>query len=347
MREGQNSRENDLLITSGHAGQPPGKVLGTAIFWVATGLLLGSFLLPWWVGIFVALVAVEPIIYATHEALHVEANRDEDPDLYAPRVIAVLGMAFQLQNIEILRLAHLFHHRMGRYGDGWAPDITLARPSVKERIRYYAGLTLVPAVAWQVACIVRPFLSLALQPYLIKIGYKDRVNGRYLLAMSLSVLFPAYCIATAGIVQFSVFWLGMSVLWCLQQNIAHYSLRGVDPVTDRVCAHTYYLPRPFSWITYGSTSHFLHHADVSLRATKLYSEYELNRTESRLGVTVIPKYGIWPYLSDIFKQFRGPVPVSDLTLVWAAEIRRPESNWTAEYGYRRGRVYGQNHDRTV
>ncbi|TDU06614.1 hypothetical protein EDD99_5177 [Streptomyces sp. 846.5] len=157
--------------------------------------------------------------------------------------------------------------------------------------------------------------------------------------MALTIAYPIYYIAMAGLPVFIGFWFGLCFLWCIQQNIAHYGLTGIDPSTDRVCAHTYYLPKPFSWITYGSTAHFLHHADMSLRASDLYSPEKLGRVEERLRLTIRPKYGITPYVVDIVKQFRGPVAVSDLTLDWVAELDRPESDYVAAYDYRRGRTY--------
>ncbi|MGH1552472.1 fatty acid desaturase [Streptomyces sp. L7] len=339
---GQGPSRNGKKVKKKPTGSPPGKLLGTAIFWFAVAVLIASPLTPQWLGVILALCAIEPVIYATHEALHIESNGTEKPDLYAPRVIATVGMAFQLQNIEILRLAHLFHHRMGRYGNGWAPDVSLGAPTPSQKLRYYAGLVFLPAFCWQVAGIVRPFLPLKRQPYLTQIGYHGRVTPRFILAMALTIAYPAYYVAAAGPLAFLRFWIGLCFLWCIQQNIAHYGLTGIDASTDRVCAHTYYLPRPFSWVTYGSTAHFLHHANMGLSASELYSEEELKRVEDRLQLTIRPKCGITPYIADIVRQFHGPVPVANLTLDWVVILDRPASEHVSTYAYRRGRSYVKN-----
>ncbi|GAA4536485.1 fatty acid desaturase [Amycolatopsis samaneae] len=323
-----------------NVGSPPGKTLGTAMFWGAACALMAAPLLPWWICLMLALCAFEVVIYATHEALHIETNGDSSPGLYAPRVIATVGMSFQLQNIEILRLAHLFHHRMGRYGDGWAPDVSIGKATFAQRARYYASLTFLPAVAWQVACLIRPVLPLSAQPYLTHIGYKMRVSLRFMLAWCLVVSYVVYFTYFGGVWTFLAYWVCLCFMWSIQQNIAHYGLTGVDPVTDRVCAHTYYLPRPFSWITYGSTAHFLHHANMQIGAIDLYSTDELKKVEDHLGLTVVPKYGLWPYLGDILRQFRGPVEVSKLTLDWVSRVdRQSKESVVGVYDYRRGRTY--------
>jgi fatty acid desaturase len=289
--------------------------------------------------VLLALAAFEPIMYATHEALHLEANAAEQPDLAAPRVVGLVGMALQLQNLDVMRFAHLFHHRMGRYGAGWAPDITPMRPTIKERARYYVGLAILPAIAWQAACLVRLLLPLSLQPHLTNIGYREKVSAKYLGGMVLTVAFATYFTVVGGAKAFIIYWLAMSCLWCLQQNIAHYGLKGFDPVTDRLCAHTYYLPRPWSWITYGSTAHFLHHADMTIPADRLYDAEELTRVENRLGLTVVAQHGLWPYIRDVLRQWRGPVPVDELSSAWAAQVIRPAPARHGAFAYRRGRTY--------
>lgn len=329
-------------MTTRKIGSPPGLFLGTAIFWFSVCILLASPFLPGPWNVFLALLVIEPIIYGTHEALHAEAHKQKSSSIRWPSITAAVGMCLQLQNIEIMRHAHLFHHRMGRYGDGWAPDITPDRPTPFQRIHYYFALVLLPAITWQIACIIRPFLPLKKQPYLRNIGYSERVTLRFLASWIGTVLFAAYFIQIAGVLSFSLFWLGLCFLWSVQQNIAHYGLKGVDPATDRVCAHTYYLQRPFSWITYGSTSHFLHHADVTLPASSLYEVGQLRKQESHYNITIVPKYGIIRYMVDIARQFKGPVPVHDLTLDWVESISpRQGVHIQKDFEYRKGRVYSR------
>jgi len=315
------------------------KLPASCLFWGSVGIyLLAPVLCPAWLALLLALAAFEPIMYASHEALHIETNESPTSDLYAPRTVSTIGMALQLQNIELMKHAHTFHHRMGRYDAGWAPDITATTPTTIQRIRYYAGLTLLPAIAWQAASLIRPFLSLKSQGHLTAIGYRSSVNLRYLAGTAISIGYGTLFVLAQGWVAALLFWASMAFLWSIQQNIAHYGLIGVDAVTDRLCANTYILPRPFSWITYGSTSHFLHHADISVPATSLYSEALLRATEDRLNIRVIRKYGLRPYLADVFAQFRGPVEVDNLSLAWLESMGRPHST-VGRPQYRRGRAY--------
>jgi hypothetical protein len=60
-----------------------------------------------------------------------------------------------------------------------------------------------------------------------------------------------------------------------------------------------------------------------------------------MKLKVVPKYGLKPYLLDIFRQFRGPVPVSNLTLDWVENLERNPKEYVAEYDYRRGRTYSK------
>ncbi|WP_433020548.1 fatty acid desaturase [Kribbella sp. CA-294648] len=307
---------------------------------MSVALLVTALFLPAPWNVVLALVAIEPIIYGTHEALHTENNSQEDDSIAAPRLVASVGMSLQLLNIEILKFAHLYHHRLGRYGDGWAPDITPSTPTAKQRVRYYASLVLLPALCWQIASLLRPFLPLRRQPYLREIGYTARVNLRYVVCACMSIAFVGSFIALSGWRAFVVYWLLFCLLWSVQQNIAHYGLKGVDPVTDRLCAHTYYLQWPFSWITYGSTAHFLHHADQTVPAYRLYEHAELQRVEEKYSIAVIPKFGVGHYLADILRQFKGPVPVDKLTLDWVSQLRRPsKEEEIAKFEYRRGRVW--------
>lgn len=300
------------------------RVRGTLIFSLGVAGLVVAPQLPGYWPVLLALASIEPIIYGTHEALHAEDGTVEEPGVYFPKHLATVGMSLQFMNIEILRVAHLFHHRTGRYGDGWAPDVTPGPPTALQKIHYYAGLVFLPAFMWQGACWIRPLFPLSRQPHLTGIGYRGHAGFRYLIGQLLVVAYIAYFISSSSLIVFILYWLGFGVLWSLQQNIAHYGLRGFDSATDRVCARTYLLPAPARWITFGSTSHFLHHVDQTLGSEQLNDPEALIRAESHFGIVVVRKVGLAPYIRDILRQFKGPMPAKDLTLEWIESSHTPE-----------------------
>jgi len=323
---------------------PP--LAGIAIFWASCVGFLAAFWLPmpwsWILGV----VAIEPILYGSHEALHGH---------FVPRhsrlggrkhqeIAAVVGTALQGMNLYLLRPAHLHHHRYGRYDDGYAPDVAPTKPTLLNRLHYYVYLIGLPGLLWQGAGFARLLRRPENLPFLAKINFRERLDRRYFVAQGCVIATLAYLIAVGGFAAFAAFEVTFCLLWSVQQNIAHYGLRGVDPETDRVCARSYYLPWPLNWITYGSTAHFLHHADTSVPAWELYDEAPLRRAEDRLGISVVTQYGVWPFLRDAFKQFKGPIRVHDLETTWMQASDRPsrEVSQSDGYSYRRGRRWSRS-----
>lgn len=303
------------------------------VYWVCVVLAPLTFLLPISVFWALAIVAIEIVIYGSHEALHATVNRR--PIYGMGELAAVLGFAVQGMNFYLLRPAHMRHHQLGRYDQGYAPDVLIGVPKLWQRIHYYAVLIGVAGVAYQLAGLG------AIRGRWDKRFRSAKVTYAKWGAAQLAVIvFFLISFELGGPMKVLIFETVFVFLWSLQQNVSHYGIQGIDAVTDRVCAYTYYLPWPLNMLTFGSTSHLLHHARPDLDGSRLYDRLELEAVERKLGIEVAEKTGLRPFIFDLLRQFRGPVRESDLSVDWIEDVQRARtSKAIGSFGYRQGRVY--------
>lgn len=306
----------------------------TVLYWICIGVVPFSFLLPAPVFWIVAIVAVEVVIFGSHEALHATVSRRITPGL--GECAAIFGYAVQGMNFYLLRPAHMRHHQLGRYDEGYAPDVVVGKPKLWQRLHYYAILVSAAALAYQLAGLCGIVGSKSKRFRAAKVS-----RTKWAAAQVAVVLFWLVSYILGGWLKVVIYESIFAFLWSLQQNVSHYGLEGVDPVTDRICANTYYLPWPLNLVTFGSTSHFLHHARPELEGTRLYVRDELIVVERRLGIQVAEKHGVTPFIFDLFRQFHGPIPESQLTTDWlvANDVARRRESMSKGYAYRQGRTY--------
>ncbi len=274
---------------------------------------------------YVLLVFVIPVFYGAHEALH---------DTLVPRtgfmartrsvhneLAALVGFAIQGMNVNLLRPAHLHHHAFGRYDEGYSPDVVPDRPTLADRVRYYVSLCGLPAIAWQFAGYAVLIAPPSRLPFLVNIRFpQPLLTRRYCIHQLAVILFTVFAIAMGGWLKWLVFQGIFCLAWSLLQNVSHYRLRGNDPITDRVCARTYILERPFRLLTFGSTSHLAHHVDPDTPGLLLHTSQVLAQTERRLGVGVRITRGVFRFGLDVLRQFQGPVPARELETSWAVNL---------------------------
>ena len=300
---------------------PATGVTGLIVYLAACICLIAGFMIPPIIGIPLTLFAFIPVFYGSHEALHFSlfAWRDVNPrvGVIINEIACAIGFALQGMNFRLLRPAHIAHHALGRYEEGYAPDVAGEAPAFTDYVRYYITLLGLPAFQWQAA----GFLSLAMPPSRLPISRKIPIAKDHsfiptAVAQLLVIGFWVYAIAIAGPGRATVYLIAMSILWSLLQNVAHYGLKGFDPATDRVCAHTYILQTPFRYITFGSLSHLAHHVDMHIPGLLLQREDVAQAIEQRLAIKIKPKHGIIAFIIDILRQFRGPLPESALHCSW-------------------------------
>lgn len=294
--------------------------VSVCIFWASVVSVIGFFALPdpWcWLG----LLAIVPLIHGSHEVLHgtLLSARVRPRVASAHRALAeTVGFAVQGMNLELLRPAHLHHHQTGRDDDGFVPDLRWSARRMNALVRYYANLLGLPAAAFQLAGFARLLLPPSRLPFMFPDLMPQRLTGAYIRNQAAVVMFVAYALVVGGTERTLAYELVFCFVWSVQQNVAHYGLRGPDRTTDRVCARTYLLPWPLNWLTFGSTSHFLHHANMRVPGRELYREDNIRTAEVEYGVAVRRCYGLWPYARDLARQFRGPLNERDLTFDWLA-----------------------------
>lgn len=284
------------------------------IFWgsVASVILLFVVPTPW---CWLMLVALVPLIHGSHDVLHKAPGSSAIRRLHQA-MAETLGYALQGMNMEVVRPSHLCHHSAGRAQDGFMPDLYWSARHLYGYVVYYANLLILPATFHQLAGYAR----LLLPPRWIAPNFPEslpeRITPAYLRNQLAVTLFVVYAIAVGGLERAIVYELALCLVWNLGQNVAHYGLSAPSPATDRVCARTYLLPWPLSWLTFGSTSHFLHHADMRIPGEQLYREDRIRAAESAYAIAVHRHYGVWPYLRDVARQFRGPLREHDLSTDW-------------------------------
>jgi fatty acid desaturase len=266
------------------------------------------------------LLGIVPLIHGSHDVLHKSSSTHIAGRLHQA-VAETLSYAAQGMNMEIVRPSHLSHHRSGRADGGFMPDLHWSARHLYGYVVYYANLLLLPALFHQFAGYARLFVG----PHRLSPDFPEsmpqKITPAYIRNQAAVTVFVVYALVVGGLIRTAVYETVLCLVWSLGQNVAHYGLRAPDPTTERVCARTYLLPWPLSWLTFGSTSHFLHHADMRVPGAQLYREDHIKAAENAYGITVRRYYGVWPYLRDVAKQFRGPLRGSDLSTEWIASAR--------------------------
>jgi fatty acid desaturase len=301
----------------------PPRLAWLLIFWgsVASALLFFALPSPWhWL----MLLGLVPLIHGSHDVLHMGPAHGLVSRFHRAAA-ETLGYAVQGMNMEIVRPSHLYHHKTGRGDDSFMPDLEWSARRLYGHVRYYANLLFLPAVAVQIL----GFARLAMGPRRLAPNFPEsipeKVGVAYVRNQLAVVAFMTYALWFGGLGRAVVFEAVLCIVWSLGQNVAHYGLRGPDSSTDRVCARTYLLPWPLNWLTFGSTSHFLHHADMRIPGSELYREDHIQAAESTFGINVRRYYGAGPYFRDLFRQFRGPLRESDLKVDWVESEERVDT----------------------
>ncbi len=284
------------------------------IFWgsVASAFLLFLLPAPW---CWLMLAGIVPLIHGSHDVLHRGPSGGVVQRLHQGAA-ETLGYAVQGMNMEIVRPSHLYHHKTGRGDESFMPDLHWSTRRLYGHVQYYANLLVLPALS----CQVLGFARLVMSPRRLVPKFPESVPKTigvpYLRNQLAVVAFIAFALSVGGITRAAVYEVVLCVVWSVGQNVAHYGLKGPDSSTDRVCARTYFLPWPLSWLTFGSTSHFLHHADMRIPGGELYREDHIRAAEAAYDITVRRYYGLTPYLRDLLAQFRGPLRESSLDTDW-------------------------------
>lgn len=317
-------------------------LIGVLIFWICIMLVSFGFLLEsyWSCLLFLFIL---PIMFGTHEAIHeniIPHNGGDKIKRINNDLTLLIGCSFQIMNFKLLRQAHLKHHALGRYGEGYSPDIVTGNPKMIHYVVYYSYLTFIPAILYQLVGFILVFLPAMYLPFDYKLDLsKDKSSIPYSIIQISCLLCLIAFIYFGGIYKFLIYESFFVFMWCILQNSAHYGLKGINSRTDRVCAHTYILEKPFKLLTFGSTSHLAHHVDMDIPCLDLYNINIFKEIEKKIGVEIIIKHGIKSFVKDVFAQFRGPLTVEQLHTSWIKSINPNSqiiSDDDAEFVYRKG-----------
>lgn len=317
-----------------------------AVFWVSFCVVVAGFFAKG-IGSYFLLFAVIPLFYGTHEAVHdtlipreglVSRNRK-----WHNEIVLLLGFAVQGMNYQAVGPSHFNHHALGRFDEGYAPDVAGSVITHREKLEYFLTLLGLPALANQLGCFALVFLPPERAGYSLKLQFR-RMHALFPYSVSQLVV-GAFLVGMAlvgGLAKFVIFELSFCLLWSLLQNVSHYGLKGFDPFTDRVCARTYILPPLLRVLTFGSTAHLAHHVDMQIPGAYLHKPEVIEEVEARIGARIAVSWGIKPFVIDVCRQFRGPVLERDLTLSWLLDpnVReRSEHFEPLSFSSRRGRKW--------
>ena len=294
-------------------------------FWFSCAVVIAGFFIHHPIS-YLLLMFIWPVYHGTHEALH---------DTLIPQIgitskwrsahnsLALLvGFGLQGMNFRLLRPSHLVHHAHGRYDEGYAPEIISEKISLKTRFQYYSTLIGLPALANQLAgfvILVFPRPHAIFKQHIPFDQEPSKIPFAVVQAFVASVLF--IFVFEGGVVKFVVFEIAFCFMWSVFQNVAHYGLCGIDPATDRLCARTYVLEKPFRVLTFGSFSHFAHHVDMQIPGAHLHKREVLNTLENELGIELEIKRGICALVADLFRQFKGPLTETELSSSWIKSVK--------------------------
>lgn len=318
------------------------------VFWTCAAL----FSLAWFVDnpwSYLLLLFILPVFYGTHEVVH---------DTLLPRlgplsrgrklhneIAGLVGFALQGMNYQASRPSHFTHHTYGRFDEGYAPDITIERITVWNRVEYFLTLLGVPTLANQVGCLALLFAPSQRAGYVFDLKLsRSRHLFPYWLVQIVVIASVAGMIYFGGWTKFLIFETFFCIAWSALQNVSHYGLKGVDPFTDRVCARTYILPLWARVLTYGSTSHLAHHVFMDIPGAYLHETVVLNEVERRVGAQIQIKHGLIPFIGDVLRQFRGPLREEQLSTNWMLTSTPQDTVMytSSGFGHRRGRKWAKS-----
>lgn len=317
-------------------------IISLIIFWCCIFLVsLGFCLHSYWSCLL--FVFILPVMFGTHEAIHENIIPNSEGNTLKRihnDLVLLIGCSFQIMNFKLLRQAHLKHHALGRYGEGYSPDIIPGKPRIIDYIIYYSYLTFIPAILYQVTAFILVFIPAKHLPFDYKLElHKDKSPIPYALIQLCCLLCLLSFIYFGGIYKFIIYESFFVFMWCILQNSAHYGLKGINSKTDRVCAYTYILEKPFKVLTFGSTSHLAHHVDMDIPCLDLYNTETLKSIEQKIGVEIAVKHGVISFVKDILIQFKGPLNIDQLHTSWiksVSSINQNVSDSNAEFVYRKG-----------
>jgi fatty acid desaturase len=290
------------------------------LYWCSVLLVIAAFVIKseWAIFLFIFII---PIFYGTHEAIHdhlVPGRKESFVRAIHNEFALLIGCALQMMNYKLIRQAHFSHHNQGRNESGYSPDIFLDKLTLKDYLVYYSYLLFLPALENQAAGLLLIFtkprklgFSYGLE---IRQGKKSKLP--FILVQLFCVFILVLFIYLGGINRVLLFEAFFVILWSILQNPAHYGLKGTDERTDRVCAHTYILEKPFKIITFGTTSHLAHHVNAGIPCLDLYDKTQLEKIENKIGDRINIKYGVISFIRDILVQFRGPLTPDKLNSDW-------------------------------
>lgn len=289
-----------------------------SFFWASMALLYLGFVLngPASYGL---LVFVIPVFYGAHEAIH---------DTLVPRrgVLArgrsihntlalVLGCAIQGMNGYVARPAHAAHHSFGRSARGYSPDRVDTPERLSTRFVYYLRLFGVNAVAVQ--SLGFALLVFQTRQLPIRFPVEERIRTPYFFAAQLLVMVVmGLMIYLGGLTKLLFYELFFCAVWGLLQNVAHYGLKGIDKRTEVLCARSYNVGFVARLITFGTLHHLSHHVLPNIPSTYFVDKSIRYQVQKKLGCGFVVKDGIWSYLVDILRQFKGPLTKDQLSTCW-------------------------------
>jgi fatty acid desaturase len=219
-----------------------------------------------------------------------------------------------LMNYQLIVPAHLLHHSWGRT-DPLSRDIVTEKPSVFMFGRYYTSLLFIPAVYWSWLSLWRLFRRPFSKIQTNRDGKRFHFELPYIVPQALVLGFMLASLI-ANPVGFLLYWFVSAVFWNVMQNVAHYGLSGFDNHTERLAARTYFVGPIVKRLTYGALAHLPHHVFMDIPGLALDHPRTIAAVESEIESQVFITYGFAAYLRDVFRQFKGPVMIKNLTTDW-------------------------------
>lgn len=260
-----------------------------------------------------------PLFYGCHAAVHRTliplSTFNYKKSVMVNEVLLMLGYSLQLMNFQLIRPAHIHHHIKGRHDETSSFDVLSHKPKLIDYIRYYTILLFAPSLYWQIFGFV--YLVFPKLKKVSRFNYsKDTTKIPYWTPQLIIAGFIVFALYFGGIIKFGAFFICLTLMWNLLQNVSHYGLKGYDEFSTAICANTYIVSAFFRLLTYGSLSHVMHHAEMNIPGEYLHKEQLLRDIENKIGYHINKKIGFHYFLFDVFKQLKGPKTVNDLKIEW-------------------------------